>query len=214
MEWSIRLAPSSNAPICDIVWSMPADATPTIKQLDNVDWLINNQPGSLTNDSLTKASVAVGYGAWRVESLWQSINGRAEPIAVVFSNDGQAVTATNLRQLPLGEILAESRQLISKEAALQKELLSKAGYTPSSANMTLPVHIPLFVPFAETGPRRGQPLSGDDLRLVAEIYKAAYQRSESVQRAVADAFHIAPSTATKRIMAARKAGLLDGIGPR
>ncbi len=56
--------------------------------------------------------------------------------------------------------------------------------------------------------RQGKQHTEDDLREVAKIYNAARKARLPVQRAVADAQGISVSTATKRIMAARKAGII------
>jgi transposase len=58
---------------------------------------------------------------------------------------------------------------------------------------------------------RGRPASDDELRTVAAIYVEAKADRAPVQAAVAEAFGISPSTAAKRIMAARRAGLLDAV---
>jgi hypothetical protein len=59
------------------------------------------------------------------------------------------------------------------------------------------------------GPYRGRPLSMEQLERVAAVYLDAWGKGLPVTAAVADHFCIAKSTAAKRIMAARKAGLLD-----
>jgi hypothetical protein len=59
-----------------------------------------------------------------------------------------------------------------------------------------------------TTAHRGRQHTDDDLLAVAEIYKAAFQARQPVQKAVADAFGISVSTATKRIMAARSRGFI------
>jgi hypothetical protein len=47
---------------------------------------------------------------------------------------------------------------------------------------------------------------------VANVYREAWDLREPVTEAVAVAFGISKSTAGKRIMAARAAGLLEGVG--
>jgi hypothetical protein len=59
-----------------------------------------------------------------------------------------------------------------------------------------------------TTAHRGRPHSDEELRTVAEIYISAFKARIPVQKAVADALGISVSTATKRIMAARRRGLI------
>jgi hypothetical protein len=56
---------------------------------------------------------------------------------------------------------------------------------------------------------RGRAHSDEELQTVADIYRAAFQARIPVQRAVADALGISISTATKRIMAARRQGFIS-----
>ncbi len=59
-----------------------------------------------------------------------------------------------------------------------------------------------------TTAHQGRQHSDEDLRSVADIYKAAFQARMPVQKAVADALGISVSTAAKRIMAARSRGFI------
>lgn len=58
------------------------------------------------------------------------------------------------------------------------------------------------------GARRGEALQHADLVQVADAYRSAARSGQPVTKALADEFHIAKSTATKRIMKAGRAGLL------
>jgi hypothetical protein len=58
------------------------------------------------------------------------------------------------------------------------------------------------------GARRGEALQHEDLAEVAKVYRAATRAGEPVTRAVSERFGIASSTAAKRILMARRAGLL------
>lgn len=60
-----------------------------------------------------------------------------------------------------------------------------------------------------TTAHQGRQHSDEDLRSVADIYKAAFQARMPVQKAVADALGISVSTASKRIMAARRRGFIS-----
>jgi transposase len=57
---------------------------------------------------------------------------------------------------------------------------------------------------------RGSPTSEDELRAIAAVYLKAFGEGRPVTDAVAKHFHVSKSTAGKRIMRARAAGLLDG----
>lgn len=56
---------------------------------------------------------------------------------------------------------------------------------------------------------QGKKHSEDDLRLVARLYKEAHESRESVQKAVAKFFGVSISTASKRVMEARRRGYLE-----
>jgi hypothetical protein len=64
------------------------------------------------------------------------------------------------------------------------------------------------------GPHKGRRLEADELQQVADVYRAAHAEARPVNEAIRDAFDLTKDGAAKRIMAARRAGLLDGIGGR
>jgi hypothetical protein len=124
---------------------------------------------------------------WVADVEWGTINGRAEPVSVTIrSGNGHPVTAAAVRAFPLAGMIAFARR--ASAAVL-------TGRRRDQFNA-----------------RRGVAMSPESLEVVAEVYRAAYQRGDPVTKAVAGAFGIAPSTAGKRIMAARRAGLLEGLG--
>lgn len=59
-----------------------------------------------------------------------------------------------------------------------------------------------------TTAHQGRQHSDEELRAVADIYKAAFKARLPVQKAVADALGVSVSTAAKRIMAARSHGFI------
>lgn len=217
-----------NAPIFDMVWSMPN--RPRTQLATRADTLSESNslpdPHVVTQRSrlIGGKAVAVGtseinadgelvfrssiaHGEWRLDIVFESINGRPEPTMVQIARaDGGAVTGTAIRSLPLGELLHDERRWIVKEA--QGMVAISTRRPPPSWNE----HLPKAAGFVATGPHRGRGHSEAELEQVAAVYRAAFAVGDSVQRAVAEALMIAPSTATKRIMAARKAGLLEGIG--
>lgn len=54
----------------------------------------------------------------------------------------------------------------------------------------------------------GRQHSDDELQSVADVYRSAFKKSLPVQQTVAETLGIPLSTATKRIMAARRKGLI------
>ena len=66
------------------------------------------------------------------------------------------------------------------------------------------------------GPHQGKARTQEELQIVADLYKEANSKGIPTQRHIADEMNVALSTASKRIMASRKAGLLppvDGYVP-
>lgn len=111
-------------------------------------------------------------------------------------------TNSALRRLPGGEIIANARRELRELAEDQP------GYPGSDEFKRKRTD-----PAAEFGPHRGAPVSHDELVNAAEAFREAYPDG-GVTAAVAKACKVSASTAGKRIMAARKAGLLKGIGGR
>jgi hypothetical protein len=132
---------------------------------------------------------------------WGIIDGRYEPTRVTVSGGaGRKVDAQLLRRLPFGRIVDETR-------AQQKELATWAkrrmrGRWRKEAEQVR----------QRWGPQRGVPLAKDDLQMVADVYEEARLNARPVTAAVADTFNVSKSTAGKRIMQARAAGLLDNTG--
>lgn len=61
---------------------------------------------------------------------------------------------------------------------------------------------------------RGRAHREEELGAVADVYMAAYRARKPVQRAVADAFGVSISTASKQIMIARSRGIIPVISRR
>jgi hypothetical protein len=57
-------------------------------------------------------------------------------------------------------------------------------------------------------PRRGSPLTEDNLRQVADVYRLALQRGDPPTQTVADQMNVVRSTASRWVAAARKRGFL------
>lgn len=107
------------------------------------------------------------------------------------------ITADAIRALPLGTILAGMRGDLSWEAR----------FPGIEGDPRQPVRRA-----AAKGPRSGQSLDDATLAEVAEVYRRAWVLGTPVTEAVAEHCCISKSAASKRIMHARAAGLLDGVG--
>jgi hypothetical protein len=150
------------------------------------------------------------HDGWEIESLWSVSSGRPEPIEVRISGDhgiAKSITAEAIRRLPLGEILAESRQELGALARTVRKIKAHgvADDVPDDVLDSLDVR---------GKPQRGQALTDADLAEVANIYRAAWTEGRPVNEAVRSALFLSKDGAAKRIMRARKAGLLEGMGPK
>lgn len=115
---------------------------------------------------------------------WTLGGTRPEPASLTFRMvDGSPINGDAVRGFPIGEMVGMVRQILvpNVDSAIT----------------------------GEVGPRRGQKLTAEDMRDVADVYLRAYERGMPSTRAVASTFQISTSAAAKRIMAARDAGLID-----
>ena len=115
--------------------------------------------------------------------------------------------------LAFGGMLADGRRVIANMQGQVRPFMQEI----LDANPELAAALPtgLIGPTAEVGKsQRGKRLSTDDRAAVAEVYEAAWNDGNPVNRAIRDAFNLSEDGAAKRIMKARKAGHLDGIGPK
>lgn len=184
-------------------------------------------PDTVTHDGHPWRSTAVATDdrgrTWQVRVEWRLHQGRYEPLDISVRALGPApVSAQVLRELPIGSITTELRSHIAKRMAG----LATAGriewtfieWTLSdgqlSAHEVLDAQRPAEAidTARRFGVQRGRRLGPEILGEVAGAYRAAWAEGRPVQRAVADETGCSVSMAGKRIMAARKAGLLDGIG--
>lgn len=160
-----------------------------------------------------RLSTSSTHNGWQVGVEWGPMGGRIEPADIcIVSTVNRATTADAIRKLPIGEMLAEGRRAIANlQSQLSPMILRSAADNPDLA-ASMPRGLIVDVEVGK--PQRGQRLTVDDLEAVAEVYRAAWSRDEPVNEAVRRAFHLSRDGAAKRIMRARAAGLLDGIGPK
>jgi Flp pilus assembly protein CpaB len=163
-------------------------------------------------DDKTEVSTFAIVGDWTVTVGWVESNRRMEPASVEISASARPVTAVAIRQLPLGEILGASRRRLSqwaKDMAPAREIAEARGAWPDEIRAHVRDEMDVM---ASSGPQRGKPLTAEQLDEVADVYRAAWAEGRPVNEAVREALFLSKDGASKRIMAARRAGLLDGIG--
>ncbi len=122
---------------------------------------------------------------WSVSFTVDNVDGRLSltNLSVAPVSSGYALTQTILRDMPIAEWERE---------ALAGEATHLATLTADSAS----------------APHSGRRHSDEELRRVADIYMAALNARQPVQKTVAEALGLSLSTATKRIVAARKKGYI------
>jgi hypothetical protein len=180
------------------------------------DWWFLPTIGTGDGDVLAEGEVIARRldDHFEIRSTWKPLSGRAEPVSMTLTPPpGRAISTDEVRRLPLGAVLAESRAQLLETATRIDEASKPTGAdgTPKPHFTNLPGVAPDML---RAGPQRGRRLGVDELRRVADVYRDAYWRGDSVNEAVRAAFTLSRDGAAKRIMAARSAGLLDGIGPK
>jgi hypothetical protein len=145
-------------------------------------------------------------GHWQVQITWRYRDGdaRAEPEEMLIvrgpgREHRRPVSASIVRNLPLGTMIDESRKVLIARASKQTD----ENEGPE-----------LWAKFAGLGPHRGTEITAEQDQAAADVYRSAWRKGAYVTQAVADHFGVSKSAATKRISRARAAGLLDGIGPK
>ena len=147
---------------------------------------------------------------WVVDIEWRYVGKRFEPMRVAVSCRSEplrAVTAAVVARIPIGLIQRQARQTLqayADDVRTRRESGSVPEWEASIADEVTELAA------AVTGPKRGSALTSADLEAVAAVYKKAADTGFPVTAAVAEHFFINASTAGKRIMRARAAGLLDG----
>jgi hypothetical protein len=122
---------------------------------------------------------------WAVYMQFKTVKGRISPVALLIEPlVGVAELTTEiLHELSIQKIV---RPWVKREQVMLAQ---------RNANNQVRAH-------------SGRPHSDDELQSVASVYRIAYAKSLPVQQTVADTLGIPLSTAAKRIMAARRRGLI------
>lgn len=130
--------------------------------------------------------------AWSVRFEYEEKNGRRFPVGMQIGAGGKTteeLTSRALREIPFATIFEEWLKQTSRTRA-----------TPT-------------VDPKVAGPLKGGPLPIEVLEKVAELYRSALDRGVPPNKFVAHELGISQSTATKRIVRARREGLLGPTTP-
>jgi hypothetical protein len=146
----------------------------------------------------------LGKDRFQIEMAWSwpstTNTGRLEPVSVLITSpEGDVLIPVEVvRRLPIGRLQQQARRDAGRDADhIRPRLIEVVNERP--------------VDPAHRGGHRGRPTDRAELEAIARTYLAAWGNGEPVTAAVAEKFHISKSTSAKRIMAARKAGLLDQV---
>jgi hypothetical protein len=134
---------------------------------------------------------------WVVTVELSELGGRMEPTVVTVRSLGSPVTREAMKSIPFGGIFGEVRKI--DQLGLIR--LAEEFDDPELRDLAEEMY----------GGKRGKRLGDEDLVVVAQAYRRAYELGEPVVAAVAGACFISKSAAAKRIRAARDAGLLEEV---
>lgn len=142
---------------------------------------------------------------WRVTLVYGVLGDRVEAVEVRAQPVGDhPVTRDALRAFPVGQWIAEDRP----------KALSAARRMVKDPKLDESVRERLRRVVPPPTRRRPSYKMRVDLERVATIYREAFRVGDHPTRAVADALHIARSTAAKKVQAARAAGHLGPTAKR
>ena len=131
---------------------------------------------------------------WNIEISTSPIHGRNEPVRLTIKplDQNTRLLQSTLREIPFSKFLQDWDKYPGNPSQRSR------GITGAMTCSVL-----------ETKSKRGsRRLTIDELQTIADIYLDAFENHLPVQQAVAKALNIPLSTACKRIVAARKKGLI------
>jgi len=158
----------------------------------NITWGGSTSPRSTGKFTTNAQWRSQGGTAWNVRIEYEDKNGRRFPVGVQIGAGGKTteeLTSRALREIPFATIFEEWLKATSNSRA-----------TPT-------------VDPKVAGPLKGGPLPVEVLEKVAELYRSALDRGAPPNKFVAQELGISQSTATKRIVRARREGLLGPTTP-
>jgi hypothetical protein len=126
----------------------------------------------------------------------------------------ELVNGELLRRVPVGRLVAAAMtaahfRFVPRDepsgGALRIDFGEKIARLPSGAES-----VEFYERYAQNArrPRRGSPLTEENLRQVADLYRAAMRRGDPPTQTIAQAMHITRSTASRWVAAAREKELL------
>lgn len=132
---------------------------------------------------------------WNITLEWSQEQGAPRPVGMTVSlaTLPASMTSALLRELPIGELAQID---LNNNSARQPRAVRATKAQPKTV-----------------GPQRGTPLDRATLETVARLYREALQNGKPPAETIANALSISPSTAAKRIMAARKMNILGPAAP-
>jgi len=132
---------------------------------------------------------------WNIAIKWAKTDGAPRPVGITITlaeGDG-ALNSALLRELPIGAL---ARFDLQHEGARRPQ---------NSWGQIKPKKL--------IGPQRGQALEPELLKMIARLYEEAVMNGQPPSKAIAREMNISPSTAAKRIMAARRSKFLGPAIP-
>jgi len=153
--------------------------------------------GDLPRSTTSKRSAVLHWHAadrtqWEMQFDFETRNRRRVPVGIHLQlsakHRDKSITTRGVREIPV--------------TAIFEEWLRLSTTTPKPT-----------VDTELAGPKKGGPLSHDVLVKVAELYRSALNRGEPPNLYIAREMGISRSTATKRIVRARKQSLLGPTTP-
>lgn len=142
---------------------------------------------------------------WEVVVSFAETGGRMEPVAVELRPEGRSAVLSGevLRRVPWGRLIRDQRLRFTRMIASGEMRVAPGRLLRQSPAQLAEMFAPV----------RGRTRTVEAHEETARIYREAWQRGASPTKAVAEAQGVNYSTASKRVMAARRAGYLPAAIP-
>lgn len=139
-------------------------------------------------------------------------NGQGRVTALeVRASEGERIASDDLRRIPISRLtrqaVAGAAQRVPAGKVAPRTLL---GVMINKSRPQAEADAAFYRQFTDNArhPRQGSPLTDENLRQVADIYRAADKRGEPPTQKVAEVMHAARSTAARWVGKARERGFL------